>query len=213
MSYRLAKSLEKLRAQINEAAPKRSIVSDGWIGDAAHASRDSDHNPWIKEGKTGVVSALDITHDPAGGVNSYALAQSLIDSRDPRIKYIISNGRIASGVDGPSPWQWRPYGGSNPHTRHVHISVRATKDQYDSETPWRFAMAGGSGGPIKRPTLKAGATGPDVVRLMAALNEKGLKLSAEMTPDVVEAVKVFQRSNGLEVDGIVGQYTWEKLEK
>jgi len=43
--WRVAGSLEKLLAQLNEAFPKRSKVSDGSIGDVNHSARASDHNP------------------------------------------------------------------------------------------------------------------------------------------------------------------------
>jgi hypothetical protein len=134
MSWRLAKSLEKLRLQINNLAPARSKSSDGTIGDAAHASRSSDHNPWIHDGAFGVVSALDITHDPEHGVDIARLAAVLSERRDPRIKYIIANKQICSSIT--SPWTWRPYSGSNPHTKHIHISVHSKKSLYDSEAPW-----------------------------------------------------------------------------
>src|SRR3954469_14339906 len=103
MEWRLADALVTLRAQVNVRWPNRSKKSDGTIGDEAHASRSSDHNPWVKDGAMGVVTAEDITHDPASGCDSYVLAQQLLDSRDDRIKYIISNHRIASGNAGPSP--------------------------------------------------------------------------------------------------------------
>ena len=64
MAWRVAQSLIRLRDQINLAAPTRSKASDGTIGDAAHATRDSDHNPWVKEGALGIVTAMDITHAP-----------------------------------------------------------------------------------------------------------------------------------------------------
>jgi len=133
MSWRLAKSLEILRAQFNERYPKRSKKADGSIGDAAHASRDSDHNPWVKDGKTGVVTALDITHDPENGVDTYKVADHMRTKRDPRVKYIISNGRICSADRG---WEWRPYTGKNKHSQHVHISVKSDKVLYDDIVPW-----------------------------------------------------------------------------
>jgi hypothetical protein len=45
---------------------------------------------------------MDITHDPAGGCDAGALAQSIVDARDDRVKYVISNKRIASSssMDG-----------------------------------------------------------------------------------------------------------------
>ena len=127
---RLAKSLATLRDQINVQYPKRSKLSDGWIGDAAHRATGSDHNP----NSAGVVTALDITHDPAHGVDSWALAEILRQRKDPRIKYVISNGRIFSSV--VSPWQWRPYTGANKHAHHVHVSVMGDAALYDLASEW-----------------------------------------------------------------------------
>lgn len=132
--YRLAKSLEKLRQQIDARYPQRSRASDGWIGDANHASRASDHNPHIRDGASGVVSALDITHDQSGGPHARELAEALIRSRDARIKYIISEGEICSSTQ--QPWVWRKYKGSNGHFHHVHISVMDTKARYDDTADW-----------------------------------------------------------------------------
>jgi len=134
VSWRVAKSLLALRRVIDSRAPHRSKASDGTIGDAAHASRSSDHNPWVKDGPTGVVTAMDITHDPAGGCDAGKLAESIRASRDPRVKYIIWNRQITSST--VAPWTWRPYSGENPHTKHVHISVLPEKAQCDSEATW-----------------------------------------------------------------------------
>jgi len=140
--WRLAKAITALREEVNRQAPNRSKLSDGTIGDAAHRSRDSDHNPWIEDGSTGVVSAIDITHDAAGGCSAETLAQSLQSGRDGRIKYAIWNRRIMSSYahNGTAPWVWRSYSGSNPHTKHVHISLNSEKSDYDSTAPWRIAV-------------------------------------------------------------------------
>jgi hypothetical protein len=125
MAWRVANSLNLLLSQINEIAPNRSKISDGSIGDPAHSSRVSDHNP----DANGVVRARDFTHDPANGFDCTWLANQLVTSRDPRIKYIIWNDSI---------WQWngwREYDGTNPHTKHLHLSVVAD-DRADSLTPW-----------------------------------------------------------------------------
>lgn len=127
---RIAKSLDTLRAQINAMAPNRSKASDGWIGDVAHQATKSDHNP----NAAGVVNALDITHDPAHGVDARKLAETLVASRDKRISYIISNGEIINSQ--VQKWQWRPYGGKNPHRAHVHISVLDDPALYDDPSPW-----------------------------------------------------------------------------
>lgn len=120
VAWRVARSLDTLLGQLNAAAPRRSKASDGSIGDAAHASRDSDHNPWYGPG---VVTARDYTHDPAGGLDCQWLAGALVASRDPRIKYVIYNRRICDSRPGSNPWAWMPYSGTNPHTKHLHLSV------------------------------------------------------------------------------------------
>jgi len=130
MGFRVAKSLNTLLAQVDARAPNRDKSSDGTIGDQHHQARNSDHNP----NAAGVVTAMDITNDPAHGADSGAIAEMLRLARDPRIKYVISNRRIFSSQK--SPWQWRPYTGINAHTKHVHISVSADPALYDATDPW-----------------------------------------------------------------------------
>lgn len=138
-NWRLAKSLDKLRDQINAAHPNRSKESDGTIGDAAHAATKSEHNP----DASGVVRALDITDDPAHGLSAEWLAEVLRASHDPRILYIISNRRIASSypANGQAPWTWRPYNGLNAHKSHVHVSVVEGKPA-DSVKAWTITADG-----------------------------------------------------------------------
>lgn len=136
--WRIARSLDALLRKVNAAAPSRSKRSDGAIGDAAHATRDSDHNPWVRVHGIGVVTARDFTHDPAGGCDAGELAQSLVDSRDPRIKYVIWNRRIASATT--QSWTWRHYPGENPHTHHVHVSVASEERLFDDDRTWTIRV-------------------------------------------------------------------------
>lgn len=133
-SWRAAKSLLRLLSQVDSDWPTRKKASDGTVGDASHQTRDSDHNPWVKDGAVGVVTAIDITHDPAGGCDAESVVEALRSSRDRRINYIICNKRIVSAT--VSAWMWRPYAGSNPHTKHFHLSVSANKTLYDSQDDW-----------------------------------------------------------------------------
>ncbi len=145
-AWRVAKSLLTFRDQINAAAPNRSKASDGTIGDAAHASRASDHNPWVKDGTMGIVTAIDITHDVGGGCNCFTITEQLRLSRDKRIKYVIFNGRLFSSYasGGVPAWTWRNYTGTNQHRSHLHLSVQPTKALYDSTTPWSIGTEGGT---------------------------------------------------------------------
>lgn len=204
---RRAHSLQTLLGQINDLAPNRSKVSDGWIGDPAHAARKSDHNP----DENGIVNALDITHDPRGGMDGEAFSEALRDAKDSRIKYVIWNRRIMSGKDGPSPWQWRKYDGSNPHTKHVHISVNS-----DADAPWRLpydAREDKHAEPAMA-VLRIGDRGDQVARLQKMLNSAlkiKLRLDGDFGVKTDAAVRKFQEANALLPDGIVGPYTWDAL--
>jgi hypothetical protein len=137
-SWRVAGSLLRLREQVNAAHPARSKASDGTIGDAKHASRNSDHNPWVVKDGVGVVTAMDITHDPAGGCDAGTLVASLLASRDRRIKYVIYDSKITSSspIGSHPAWTTRPYGGANKHTKHFHLSVVDAADRFDDPQSW-----------------------------------------------------------------------------
>lgn len=140
-AWRPGAALLVFRDQINKVAPNRKKGHDGIIGDPAHASRVSDHNPWIIESGVGIVSAIDITDDPAGGCKVDAIVEKLRAAKDARIKFVIWKKRIFNSqeVNAAAAWSWRPYKGSNPHSLHMHMSVKAEKPAYDSKAPWPIA--------------------------------------------------------------------------
>lgn len=214
VAWRLAQSLVVLRGEVNAKWPNRNKSSDGSIGDAAHASRSSDHNPWITD-KNGpnVVSAIDITHDPKGGCDSYALAEFLRQHKDRRIKYVISNGKIFAGADGPQPWVWRKYNGSNRHDHHVHISVEDNKALYDSQAPWGVVTnplpEHNEEHPKPAPaTIRRNSTG-DLVKILQ--QDLGIAVDGSFGPLTEQAVIRFQNMHGLHADGVVGPATWKAL--
>jgi len=134
MSYYLAPSLVQLRKEVNSRWPNRSTRSDGWIGDAAHSARKSDHNPDYSAG--GVVRALDIT---ASGIDVDLLLKHT--TNDSRVAYVIYNRRIYQHSTG-----WKPYYGSNPHTSHVHVSIAHTRTAERDTKLW-FGSAAKSSKP------------------------------------------------------------------
>jgi hypothetical protein len=204
----VAESLGRLLAQLNALAPHRSKVSDGGIGDANHATRDSDHNPWYVLDSQPLVTARDFTNDPAGGLDCQRLADALRRARDSRLKYVIWNRRIMSGAGGPSPWVWRSYTGTNPHTKHLHLSVVADQRCRDA-SPWMLpGMTGGS--PSKYPTIRRGDTGEAVKliqRFLGVVGPGDLGYG-QFGPKTEDAVIHYQRMRGLTPDGIVGPMTW-----
>lgn len=242
MGWRVAASLDQLLAEINASAPNRSKASDGSIGDEAHWAQgsSSDHNPWCCGW---VVTARDFTHDPAGGFDSYAYAEwqrqrcrgdiLLNGEREYRVKYIISNRRIASPTDN---WAWRNYSGDNPHDHHVHVSVDCTGEggYMDSTAPWGwttglsptpppvtgdappFPFPAGHylGQPNPDPACHSGyysATDADAVRTwQAQMSARGWSISADglYGPGSESTCRAFQSEKGLAVDGLCGPSTW-----
>ncbi|HZM25814.1 MAG TPA: peptidoglycan-binding domain-containing protein, partial [Gemmatimonadales bacterium] len=62
-----------------------------------------------------------------------------------------------------------------------------------------------------RPTLERGDEGPDVVDLQSMLPKFTGDVDGEFGPETEENVIRYQTSRGLEVDGIVGEETWQAL--
>lgn len=83
-------------------------------------------------------------------------------------------------------------------------------------------VRGGGPPPFPGRVIKRGATGPNVKRIQARLNQLGkgkhgvlngrpLKVNGIFGGETVMVVKVFQKHRGLEDDGEVGEKTWPKL--
>lgn len=137
--YYKAPSLDQLVDEVDAAYPERDKASDGWIGDTSHSARVSDHNPDYSAG--GVVRAVDIDID---GINiNNVLAHTI---NDWRVSYVIYNKRIWGGS------RWRPYEGSNPHTKHIHVSIKHTEEAAESRQSW--GIQANTPPAIKKPTVK-----------------------------------------------------------
>jgi len=106
--------------QATALRPKRMKASDGLLPSKAHIAQspNSDHN-------TGF--AVDLTHDPLSGIDCKDIYEKL--KSDKRVKYLIFKGQIWSAEKGD-----KEYTGSNPHNKHLHISI---KDNCGNNTsPW-----------------------------------------------------------------------------
>jgi hypothetical protein len=142
--------------------PKRKKVSDGLLPSSAHlaASPNSDHN-------TGL--AVDLTHDPENGVDCAVIFENL--KEDKRVKYLIFNKKIWSREK--KRLGNRSYSGSNPHTKHLHISIEP--DMGSDTSPWFWWM--------NQPKI--------VNQVKAKLSPKPKKKPAE--PDVCTCCKVHSK--------------------
>jgi hypothetical protein len=109
--------------QATAIAPLRMKASDGLLPSNAHLKQSpvSDHN-------TGL--AVDLTHDPKNGIDCVDIFEKL--KEDKRVKYLIFKGKIWSKEKAKQGN--RQYTGSNPHNKHLHISINAA---YSTDTsPW-----------------------------------------------------------------------------
>jgi hypothetical protein len=106
--------------QATALRPKRKKASDGLLPSKDHVKQNpnSDHNSGY---------AVDITHDPVFGIDCAFAFIKL--QQDKRVKYLIFNGKIWSKEKGN-----RDYTGSNPHKKHLHISIKETCG--DDTSPW-----------------------------------------------------------------------------
>lgn len=122
MTWYPAPCLLTLRDEVNAAYPNRDKASDGIIGDAEHAARESDHNPDPDSIPPGVVRAMDLDSNGAPGELTDLVRDVLAATiGDDRVWYAIWDGKIYSRTYG---WQPRVYLGTNPHDHHVHVSLQ-----------------------------------------------------------------------------------------
>jgi hypothetical protein len=149
MAWVLVAWAVSLRAAINTIAPTRDKASDGSIGDQAHASGVSGHNPDDTPGTTAErqdadsipeVRAIDVDKDLRQGstITMLKIIQAILASpaERNRLIYIIFNRVIWSASNG---WQPREYNGPNPHTEHAHFSGNPAADTNGS--PWPSVLA------------------------------------------------------------------------
>jgi hypothetical protein len=109
--------------QATAISPSRKKASDGLLPSKAHINQspNSDHN-------TGF--AVDLTHDPKHGIDCFDIFEKL--KEDARVKYLIFQGKIWSKERAKQGN--RVYTGSNPHNKHLHISIN---DGMGKDTsPW-----------------------------------------------------------------------------
>lgn len=213
-----------LADEVNRRWPDRDRSSDGTVGDAAHASRSSDHNPWIVIDKVGVIRARDVDKD---GIDAPWLAEFLRrrgEVGDPRLTgggYVIFNRRITT----PDFRGWKVYTGKNPHTAHLHVSFSRNRAGFDSAAAWDLAVpAAPAPAPAAagRPSLTYGMRGNAELRkvqlFMARVFRdyaRDLAATGNYIDETTRVIAEFQRRTGItgpDADGrTIGPRTWAQL--
>ena len=113
--------------QATALRPARKKASDGLLPSAAHMKQSptSDHN-------TGL--AVDLTHDPENGIDCVDIFEKL--KEDKRVKYLIFQEKI--WAKDKAKLGNRRYTGSNPHNKHLHISIKPS--MATDTNPWFWWM-------------------------------------------------------------------------
>ena len=112
--------------------------------------------------------------------------------------YVDKSGVRMPWKGGTSKGKWTDYGLLTPYVSYGDIPV---------PEPQPTPSTG-------KPVLVKGSKGSEVRYLQECLNKFGYKLDTdgEFGPKTEKAVKSFQKSKGLDPDGVVGPLTWAALE-
>lgn len=125
MTWRVSGNLVVIMADVRAHL---GPVTIGTIGDTAHQTEVSDHNPDSR----GIVCAIDVMFPV--GPNATAIVDAARGRSD--LAYIIHNRIIYSASRG---WAAAVYTGSDPHINHVHLSSLHTTaaDQTRTHLAWK----------------------------------------------------------------------------
>ncbi len=179
----LAPALARLRTEVNSEWPDRDRRTDGWLGDADHQARLSQHNP----DEWNLVRALDLDTD---GINVARVLKSLIGA--PGVWYVIHDGRIWSRTFG---WKPRRYTGPNPHEGHIHVSLLLDYAAAFVDHSWLTQVRR----PAKR--WRQGDRGEALQRWQRLL---GVEPDGVYGPQTAAAVNRLKREQGWRQDGVLG---------
>lgn len=164
MIWYKVKWIDPLFSAFNQVWPNRNHAQDGTIGDAAHMTGTSGHNPDDTPGvKAERQDADNIPEVRAADVDSRGVdmerAVQAVLHNEPllgRLIYIIFNRRIWSKSNG---WKQETYTGSDPHDTHAHFSGDPASDE--DGRPWQSI-------------LNLGGTVPNAAETNASRNSFGI---------------------------------------
>lgn len=144
------KWINPLFEAVDTVAPNRQHGQDGTIGDLAHASGVSGHNPddtaGVRAERTDADTIPEVRANDvdARGVDMEAVVQAVLNgpaAERNRLIYIIYNRRIWQKSNG---WKEGRYTGDDPHDTHSHWSGDPASDE--DGRPWTSILALADGG-------------------------------------------------------------------
>jgi hypothetical protein len=183
MGWVLTKGMQNLRGQVDGVFPDRDKTSDGTIGDQAHSSGTSGHNPDLtgsaeyKDGDSlDEVRAWDMDSDLRfTGVTAQMVVDHIrkLPNVSSVLRYMIYNRKIYEASNG---WAARDYTGASPHTEHIHYSG-AYSQSADSDTTFDYRLNELTGGDDMF-LPKKGDSGEPVKYWQYILNDLGFSVGA-----------------------------------
>lgn len=120
-----------LQVLIDEVEEEHPGVVVGTIGDQKHQDEHSDHNP---DGDRSVNAADFMIGKHFTAADAARLFARLTKLLDSRMAYAIYNRKIVSTTVDPG--EVRPYTEDDPHTNHIHVSVKHTAET--NTRPWNI---------------------------------------------------------------------------
>lgn len=129
--WRTTPALNALLDLIENQWPDGNSNLDGTVASKGHDQNNptSDHRPSpYTDTQNAVVRAVDAWFATKNDGDLFG--EYLRELEDPRIRYVIWQARIFTSYPliGKPAYQWRPYSGVNPHTKHMHVSVDRAHD-------------------------------------------------------------------------------------
>lgn len=212
-AWRLNKFLTTYREAVNQKYPRRTKLSDGTIGNQAHAVTASEHNP----DADGSVDAWDLDVNLFGSSTPTGTSTEIIEmtkvlvefQRQPQAQLWIFRRQIANrDIDN---WRVRPYPGPSPHDHHAHLQSRSSMENrpYVLGVDQVVPAVNSKPAAVGSRTLKVGMRGEDVAYLQRWLGvepDDGI-----FGPALLAAVKRYQRDRNLVADGIAGPATFTAM--
>jgi hypothetical protein len=147
MAWFKAAWIDPFFSALDTIAPNRDRRTDGTIGDLAHSTGTSGHNPddtaGVKAERTDADTRPEVRAADAGIVLRTAITmQQVVDAilayppDRNRLIYIIFDGYVYSAGSG---WARRKYTGADPHRTHVHLSGHPDAD--NDGRPWQSILS------------------------------------------------------------------------
>jgi hypothetical protein len=228
MAWVLTKGLNTVRAEFNDAFQQRSKASDGSVGDLAHQTGSSGHNP-DKTGKAEYrdgdaydeVRAIDVTANlvPGSSIDWMELVVQFLVKKARSggyipFRYMIYKGRIWSRTDG---WKTRTYTGVNKHDKHAHFSgdYTQTADNWTG-TLGLASVRGGSAGGGGNMLVKRGDSSQEVAFWQYVLADLGFykdPVDTDFGPKMEAALNAYRRAKGVTstTTSVTGWQGWSML--